>query len=228
MSKRPWMPLYVADYMAKTAHLTVAEHGAYMLLIMNYWHNGGLPDDENKIARIARMSAKQWSASKETLKAFFGNNWKHSRIDQEIAQAIEISRKRSAIARQKHNKRPPIADTLHTSHSVPKGTDAGASDDPRLILFDEGVSTLEAFGVKSSRVRAIIGRWLKDAGDDDVKVLAAIRRAREHRIVDPVPWITATLGQKGAQNVSRPNEFRTAVDQAVARLTGNDGSGGAR
>jgi uncharacterized protein YdaU (DUF1376 family) len=37
----PYMPLFVADYLADTAHLTAAEHGAYLMLVMNYWQRAG-------------------------------------------------------------------------------------------------------------------------------------------------------------------------------------------
>jgi len=39
------MPLYVADYLADTAHLGALESGVYLHLIMHYWLKGGLPDD---------------------------------------------------------------------------------------------------------------------------------------------------------------------------------------
>ena len=61
MSALPYMPLYVADYLADTAHLGAVEHGAYLLLIMNYWQRGKpLPADDVRLARIARVDASQW------------------------------------------------------------------------------------------------------------------------------------------------------------------------
>jgi uncharacterized protein YdaU (DUF1376 family) len=85
----PWMPLYVADYLADTSHLTTLEHGAYMLLIMHYWRSGGLPDDDAKLARIARMSAEQWASVRDTVADLFYDGWKHKRVDIELARAEE-------------------------------------------------------------------------------------------------------------------------------------------
>jgi uncharacterized protein YdaU (DUF1376 family) len=62
MAALPYMPLFVADYLADTAHLTATQHGAYMMLIMNYWQRGGpLPDDDARLARIARVGPREWA-----------------------------------------------------------------------------------------------------------------------------------------------------------------------
>ncbi len=97
---RAWMPLYVADYLADTGHLSTAEHGAYLLLIMHYWQNEGLPVDDTKLARICRMSARAWAGSRETLAEFFGPGWSHARIDRELSSA-KAAYERRAKAGQK-------------------------------------------------------------------------------------------------------------------------------
>lgn len=76
MSASPWMPLYIADYLADTAHLSAGEHGAYLLLIMHYWRVGKLPTDERQLSRIARMNAREWTSARETIAAFFDDEWR--------------------------------------------------------------------------------------------------------------------------------------------------------
>lgn len=55
MSRQPYMQLWIADFLGDTLHLSDAEIGQYMLLLMAMWRNGGsLPADPGKLARIAR------------------------------------------------------------------------------------------------------------------------------------------------------------------------------
>jgi uncharacterized protein YdaU (DUF1376 family) len=96
----PWMPLYVADYLADTGHLSTAEHGAYLLLIMHYWQNGALPDDERKLARICRLAPEEWALARETLAGLFGEGWSHKRIDVELVRTEERYRKRVEAGRK--------------------------------------------------------------------------------------------------------------------------------
>lgn len=92
---RPWMPLYVADYLADTGHLSTVEHGAYMLLIMHYWQKGGLPNDPKRLASIARASLEQWLEIEPTLIELFGVDWTHARIDEELAKSAKAYEKRA-------------------------------------------------------------------------------------------------------------------------------------
>ena len=94
MSNPPWMPLYVRDYLADTNELTTLEHGAYLLLIMNYWQKGGLPTEDAKLAKITRLSLKQWLRIKPTIGKLFSSRWEHKRVDKELAHAAAISLKR--------------------------------------------------------------------------------------------------------------------------------------
>ena len=97
---RPWMPLYVGDYLGDTGHLTTTQHGAYLLLMMHYWRKGELPDDNRQLSKIAKLPLKTWCDYRATLQDFFYEGWKHKRIDAELAKMLRVSEKR-AIAGQK-------------------------------------------------------------------------------------------------------------------------------
>lgn len=95
----PWMPFYVADYLADTGHLGALEHGAYMLLIMHYWQKGGLPDDDRQLARIARMTDEQFSNARFLLEEFFSDGWRHERIEAELSKAAAKNDRRVQAGR---------------------------------------------------------------------------------------------------------------------------------
>jgi uncharacterized protein YdaU (DUF1376 family) len=97
---RPWMPLYVGDYLGDTGHLTTAQHGAYLLLMMHYWRKGELPDDDRQLSKITKLPLRTWCEYRPTLQDFFHEGWKHKRIDAELARMMRVSEKR-AVAGQK-------------------------------------------------------------------------------------------------------------------------------
>ena len=97
---RPWMPLYISDYRGDTARLTTVEHGAYLLLIMEYWNKGGLPDDDAELAYIVGLPEPEWLGIKAHIKRFFHDGWRHKRIDDELAKAEAAYEKRANAGRQ--------------------------------------------------------------------------------------------------------------------------------
>jgi uncharacterized protein YdaU (DUF1376 family) len=98
MAAIPYMPLFVADYMADAGHLSTTEHGAYLLLIMSYWQRGGAfraPDEQAlnvRLANVARMSNAEWLRAFPVLSEFFqvaledGVTWSHKRIERELSK----------------------------------------------------------------------------------------------------------------------------------------------
>ena len=91
MNPLPYMPFFVSDYLSATGHLSTPAHGAYMLLIMSYWQMGKpLPDDDRKLARIARMTDDEWMSVSDDVREFFNaseGKLIHSRVEQEIETA---------------------------------------------------------------------------------------------------------------------------------------------
>lgn len=195
---RPWMPLYIADYLQDTAHLGALESGGYLHLIMHYWANEGLPADDVKLARIARMTAKEWAANKETLQAFFYDGWKHKRIDAELAAANEKYERRAKAGKKGGNAKA-------TAKQNPSNA---TSNDQALLYQPQPPSVSKETGVPPSdpksdyfrRVREVLGvsggglgaKILRSFGDeDDPKAIAKARARIEDASTKskPVEWL---------------------------------------
>ena len=87
-----WMPLYIGDYLADTARLTTEQHGAYLLLLMDYWRSGRLPDNDQVLAQISKLSPDAWINAKAMLMQFFSikdGYWIHARVEKELNLAME-------------------------------------------------------------------------------------------------------------------------------------------
>ena len=102
------MRFFPADYLADTRRLTTEQHGAYLLLLMDSWSSGALPDDDAVLARVAGLDAESWTRTRPAIARYFeitDGKWVHARIEQErehaqaYAQASSGRGKKAAAAR---------------------------------------------------------------------------------------------------------------------------------
>lgn len=67
-----YMPLWIGEYLADTMGFKALQHGAYLLLLMAYWRSRApLPDDDDELAGIARVTAAEWKALRPKLERKF-------------------------------------------------------------------------------------------------------------------------------------------------------------
>lgn len=123
MAALPYMQLYVADYLADTAHLTTKEHGAYLLLMFNYWQRGEsfkAKDEQKlnkKLATIAKLSLEEWNEIKESISKFFcvsETEWQHNRIERDLITVNNKSANASVAGKRSAEKRA-LANKEHSN-----------------------------------------------------------------------------------------------------------------
>jgi uncharacterized protein YdaU (DUF1376 family) len=203
MAALPYMPLYVADYLADAAHLSTLQHGAYMLLIMNYWQRGEpLPADDSRLAKIARVGTREWAKMKPVISEFFTvgcSNWSHSRIDTELARvsakSLKCKKAGQASVQRRFGERSTDVEPTDTDTSKTLAKEANADSDTQ---FWEAA---KAF-LKSERGNSgsLIGKWCRDYGKPETA--AAITRAQLERPAQRIPFIEGVL-RKQAKTYDR-------------------------
>jgi len=133
-----WMPLYVADYLSATSRLTTEQHGAYLLLLMDYWKNGAPPDNDAVLAQITRLSPDAWSNARSMLEGFFqlsSGHWVQTRVESEMQKANHNKQSNSkrgkagANARWNKNNAPSMLQAMPEQCSA-DGTSPSPSPSP--------------------------------------------------------------------------------------------------
>lgn len=242
----PWMPLYIADYLRDTRRLHATEHGAYLLLIMEYWTAGSLPDDDRQLARLACVSEREWLSIKPIIARFFGPGWTHDRIDRELAtskakyEKRAQAGKRGGIAKAQAKQNPSNAtqeleangkpgSTNHNHNHTLPGSEADASAAGAAQPPDPSIAERELF----ERGKAVLG---KSGGG----MIADLRRAKGGNVAlarasieeastkqDPRAFVAgvirhATNPKTGAFNAS---DVVSAGGRVAERLRGAIGPG---
>lgn len=240
MSAIPYMPLWCADYLADTAHLTTEEHGAYMLLIMTYWQRGkALPGDPARLANIARLSNERWASVERTLSEFFtvvqadgGTEWQHDRIETELARSRDkIEKARAAGKAGGRTRKTAKTDDPETpAKQTPNGRLADAQQTPkRTPNYTESESEIDKDITQPSRESLAAAReaegWQELKGAFNGSTEAMIADVTKWmgptaRRGNAVNWLTGTLSAYGHERTARAWTIVTAK-MASGEIVGN-------
>ena len=201
----PKMPIHIGDYMRDTGHLRAAGHGAYLMLLFHYWSTGSLPEDDEQLSAIARMSSAEWRKMKPTIEKFFKPGWRHGRVEEDL-EAAKQSYEARAKAGQKGGKAK--ADGKQSSSNATAGPeqpltfnqgkkDAAAAPpppDPEIELFRRGREVL------GKQAGGLIAKLLAAKGKNIALARAAIEQASTKS--DPREYIGAVI--RGKQQADQP------------------------
>lgn len=136
-----WMPLYIGDYLADTMHLTTAQHGAYLLLLMHAWRSDGyIPEKAEAQAAIVRMGLKDWLKIRTSVEDYFeigdGRGLYHQRVIDELAVARAMTEQRSkagkasAAKRERERQRDANENPTPVQQALPPRTIPSQSPSP--------------------------------------------------------------------------------------------------
>ena len=201
-----WMPLYIGDYLADTSRLTTEQHGAYLLLLMDYWRNGPPLDDEEELASITKLPVPQWRKHAPKLRQFFtpqDGRLVQKRADQERSRAAGVNGKRAASGK----------------------AGAAARWGPRDGKPDaEPIANAMANGMANGMANAPLGQWQNDAPSPSPSHRDSEEYSHAARAGDPEPGnspsvygeLSKAIRHAGISDATPGNQrFRMLVDAGV-------------
>lgn len=234
MAEFPGFTIWTDAYLADTSHLTMAEHGGYLKLLIAMWRSGGyLPNDDKKLARFAAASEKEWFKVKPHLMEFFteiDGQITQARLLDELEKARDRSRKASDNARSKYRKTKevPHADAQRKRSETPATEHAdllqSASETPASISISISNNKKDPPSgdpkKKGSRIPDDFVPDLEWATQEGLSRSEAIREAASFKDY----WIAKT--GKDATKQDWPATWRNWVRNQLKRKRGPPAGGG--
>lgn len=105
--------LNIEKTMGGTAHMDATEFGAYMsLIICAYRKKNMLPDEDKRLARMAKCSPRVWSRIRDTISEKFiikDGYWTNFSVGEQLVKYQTLSEKNRANALGNNNTPEPVA-----------------------------------------------------------------------------------------------------------------------
>jgi uncharacterized protein YdaU (DUF1376 family) len=227
MSKKTdmWMPIVIGDYLRDTQRLTTEQHGAYLLLLMDYWTNGPMPADDAVLCSISRLKPARFRKHKSVLLSFFSivdGELHHKRADAEKTRAIQNATRNSERAKHAAEVRwhgsnddaPSNAPSNARGYApecpspLPSVTNVTAASPPSdtASVFGKGVPLLVSAGWTDERSRRFLGKARQEIGDAKVSDLIGQAAGKS----DPGAWL-----RKAINNCPKGNLLDAAAEFAA-------------
>lgn len=131
MANDAWFRFWTADWSSGTSRLTNEEVGAYLRLVLDYYKNGPLPNDQQTLMPIAHVGPADWVRIWGTIKVKFvlgTDGLLHNpKCDEEIKWRHEASEKRknqtrAALASRGLAPLPNVTSNVTSHVTSPNGT----------------------------------------------------------------------------------------------------------
>lgn len=149
--------LNIEKLIGGTAHMDATEFGAYLsLIVCAYQKKNSLPDEDKRLARMAKCSPRVWARIRETVAEKFqisGGYWSHIEVGKQLDKYQKLSRKNRANALKKNKTQKPAAKpkenqteaNTNNNHQLPNNISntnvlesSGKPDLPSSLLMSDG------------------------------------------------------------------------------------------
>lgn len=198
------MTLWTDRYLADTRHLNRAQHGSYLLLLMESWRRPtcSLPDNDALLAQLAGCTAEEWAAEKGVIMAA----WMLDRRRKEWTQKGQRKEREAAQANRQRQ-----SDRAKKRWNKTEKSDAAALQPRNSGLCQPiPIPTLEieaSASIKARDARACLAPIL---GDDLAAAFVAHRKALRKPM-------TPRAGELMARKLSRIRDPVAAAETSIRR-----------
>lgn len=154
MNHLHWMKLYIGDELSNTAHMTPAEFGSYMLLKMHYWRFGCLPNDDVRLARIARVTVDEWKLLTPAIGPLFEDDWRDIKLEEQREEAEGKHKARVEAGRKGGKAKQSLSNATSKMEAKRKQPEPEPEPDPYSALdleTEPDVLAFEEKGISSSK-----------------------------------------------------------------------------
>jgi uncharacterized protein YdaU (DUF1376 family) len=183
MADYPAMPLFTDAYLADTTHLTDAEHGLYLRLLMIMWRSPGcrIPNEPQWIARRLNKTMEEYDLLVRPIVDEFlisSGNWlTQKRLSKEYDFVRGYSKKQSDRAKSRWNKEKSACQTDERHQSgIPSGNAPTPTPTPTEVSND--TSYIRPYKRDAATEEAVTKAWNILA---DELQLAKVQRLTEAR-----------------------------------------------